>query len=128
MTVVRFFFIVFALLLVSPFARAHDPAHPENDDWYQSLTVPGTNNASCCNMRDCKTVQARIRKDSLWEVYISSDAFSDDYRDPREGHAPNDWVKVPAGAVLHDRPNPTGEPVACWFDRKILCFVPGVEV
>ena len=55
-------------------AEAHDGMH---DDWYQSLEVPGTNHASCCNMVDCRPVKDRINKDGNYEVWIDSETFPD---------------------------------------------------
>lgn len=103
--------------------------------WYQSLTVPGDIGAplvgsSCCNGgsgrdADCKNVEVRERK-GHWEAYIDSKTFPDTTYSPIYGHAPNAWVVVPEGVIIH-RENPTGRPVACWFNSTIRCFVPGMQ-
>ena len=108
---------------VACLASAHDGEH---DAWYSGLSVPGTG-SSCCNKNDCAPVLARIGKDGAWEVYIDDKTFPGRSVSPFEGGAPNAWVRVPEGAVLHGRDNPTGEPVACWFDQKVRCFIPSSE-
>ena len=100
-----------------------------NDDWYESLEVPGHDGWSCCNKHDCAPVKARIRGDGQWEAWIDKDTFPDPVEyEFGQGNAPNAWVVVPDEAILHGKDNPTGEPVACFYMRMIRCFVPGVEI
>ena len=121
----QFLFAAFALgcfLAPMVWAEAHDGMH---DEWYQSLEVPNSNHASCCNMVDCKPVKDRINKDGNYEVWIDNVTFPDNVLAPPQGHAPNDWVVVPKEAILY-RDNPTGEPIACFYQGVVRCFVPGV--
>lgn len=89
------------LALISP-ALAHSPdaAHGE---WLSSLTNKW--GGSCCNMQDCEHHPTRIVGDH-YEVLIKGE-----------------WRVVPEDAILRI-PNPTGEPVACWYGNAVRCFVP----
>ena len=82
--------------------------------WFKSLTVPGNPEAGCCSLADCRTTDYRIRGDH-YEVWIGRDTYG--------VTAPDAWVAVPAEAVL-TRENPTGEGVACWYQKAVRCFVP----
>ena len=78
-----------------------------NDDWYESLKVPGTG-ASCCNKADCApTDQWRITG-TAYEVVIRGI-----------------WTPVPPEKLILNRGNPTGRAVLCQNSTGILCFVPG---
>lgn len=112
--------------LVIPQALAHGPDEP-NAGWFNGLELPEgpMAGAKCCSMSDCKTVQTRYRGGHL-EAFISSSTFPDVPNSPNEGHAPNDWVRVPEEAILHRHSNPTGEAVACWYNG-LRCFVDGPE-
>ena len=106
-------------------AIAHDGEH---DDWFTSLTVPGSPELSCCNKSDCRPVDARIRADGRWEAYIDEATFPKDPINPFVGGAPNEWMIVPDGAIIAGKDNPIGQPVACFYARTIRCFVPGIQV
>ena len=112
---------ILVLLFLGASAFAHDGVH---DAWFDGLTVPGTA-MLCCSRTDCKPVEARIRGDGRWEVWIDRVTFPDGFS-PAEGHAPDAWVVVPEAAVLHGKENPTGAPIACWYQGVVRCFVPGV--
>jgi hypothetical protein len=111
--------IIFALWILpaTSLAWAHDDIH---DQWYESLTVPGTTNG-CCNGYDCKPTEAEIRDDQWWA------------RDP-DGK----WIKVPEHAVIEDKGNPVGQPILCMtmtanefttgVFRRVRCFVPGALI
>ena len=81
--------IIFALWILpaASLAWAHDDIH---DQWYESLTVPGTTNG-CCNGYDCKPTEAEIRDNQWWA------------RGP-DGK----WIEVPENAVIEDKGNPVG--------------------
>lgn len=113
------------LLLWAMPALAHDGTH---DEWFRSLTNRW--GGSCCNMTDCKPVVARIRADGQWEAMIDSKTWPEIDGDVLHLHgaAPNDWVTIPDQVVLHGHDNPLGEPILCWYQGAVLCFVPGVEI
>ena len=112
------------ILAISLLLLIHDGM---NDGWYEGLKIPGSD-AICCNKHDCKNVDARIRSDGHWEVYIGSKDFPDNPYELADGHAPNDWVIVPDGTILRGIPNPTGQAVVCWYLRVVRCFAPPAEV
>jgi hypothetical protein len=84
--------------------------------WFRSLKQPKTE-LSCCDRSDCRTVQYRII-DGHFQAFIGGE-FS------RWQNPPFAWVDVPEDSVLHRHDNPTGEGVACWSGRTIICFVEG---
>jgi hypothetical protein len=121
-----------ALISIAVEAHAHDMDDPDAA-WYRSLTVPGLPGeglagTSCCNGGhdpdpDCKNVEVRYRAGHE-EAFIDSKTFPDSDRSAYFGHAPNDWVEIPEKVRIH-RDNPTGAPVACWYNHTIRCFVDG---
>ena len=86
--------------------------------WFRDLKAPGTG-ISCCDVSDCRGVRTRMVGGRL-EAFIGRSEFGTG--------APNDWVVVPNSARLLPGPNPVGEPVACYFGGRILCFVGGPEI
>jgi hypothetical protein len=129
--------IFVALLLMAVRTFAHDMSDPDAE-WFQSLKVPGDvgfggslAGSSCCNGghgvdADCKNVEVRERN-GHWEAWIDSKTFPDTTYSPIYGHAPNAWVTVPDDVIIHGRANPTGRPVACWYNQSIRCFVEGIQ-
>lgn len=83
-------------------ASAHDGADPLAT-WYKSLKTNSGN--TCCDQSDCRPTPARITPDG-WQVKI-------------EGQ----WQDVPPEVILQ-RENLAGEPVACVYFHRILCFIP----
>lgn len=128
--------LVAALLLLLPVSTlVHDDGDPDGA-WYQGLMVPGAPGAplagtSCCNGgaardADCKNVEVRQRS-GHWEAFIDSKTFPESKYSPIYGHAPNAWVTVPDGVIIHGKNNPTGGFVACWYNSAIRCFVEGTQ-
>jgi hypothetical protein len=99
-------------------SRAAPPpnADPELGPWFKSLRQPKTE-LSCCDRADCRTVQYRVL-DGHFQAFIG-DEFA------RWQNPPYAWVDVPESSVLHRHDNPTGEGVACWSGRTIICFIEG---
>ena len=85
--------------------------------WFRSLRQPRTE-LSCCDRSDCRMVKYRI-VDGHFQAFIGGE-FS------RWQNPPHAWVDVPEDNVLHKHDNPTGEGVACWSGRTIICFVEGI--
>jgi hypothetical protein len=99
-------------------SRAAPPpnADPELGPWFKSLRQPKTE-LSCCDRADCRTVQYRVL-DGHFQAFIG-DEFA------RWQNPPYAWVDVPESSVLHRHDNPTGEGVACWSGRTIICYIEG---
>jgi hypothetical protein len=83
--------------------------------WFRSLDQPQTG-YPCCSIADCRTVRYRAVRDHF-EAFIDRNSFGPD--------APDAWVAVPPEHILHRMDNPTGEGVACWYNREVRCFVEG---
>ena len=105
--------LVFSVLVTSALAAPPEGADPALAPWYRSLTQPGTG-WLCCSIADCRPVVTRERDGKL-EAFIDRKAFPD---------GTDEWVEVPEKVILHGKDNPTGEPVACWFEQAIRCFTP----
>ncbi|WP_146101622.1 hypothetical protein [Rhodopila globiformis] len=101
----------------APLRAAPPPyADPALAPWFRSLHQPRTNE-SCCDRSDCRTVQYRI-VNGHYQAFIGGE-FA------RWQNPPFAWVDVPEDAILHRHDNPTGEAVACWSGRTIICFIQG---
>ena len=101
--------VLFLLLLCIP-ALAHDPGHPELDEWFNRLA---SGRGLCCSFTDGFAVS-----DVDWE---SKDGH---YRVRLE----NNWIDVPAEALITE-PNRAGRTMV-WplrFNGQIVihCFMPG---
>lgn len=105
-----------SVLLAAAWARAEPPPGADGSlaPWFQSLTQPGTG-FGCCSIADCRPVRTRYSAGHI-DAFIGSDAFRD---------APDAWVQVPEAIMIRGRENPLGQPVACWYQRKLVCFVDG---
>jgi hypothetical protein len=101
--------VLIFLLLCTP-ALAHDPSHPELNEWFNRLT---SGRGLCCSFADGSAVS-----DVDWE---SKDGH---YRVRLEGR----WIDVPDEALITE-PNRAGRTMV-WplrFNGQILirCFMPG---
>jgi hypothetical protein len=103
--------IIFALSIfpATSLVWAHDGI---NDQWYESLTIPGTSNR-CCSGYECQPTEAELRGGHWWAVR------------PDGG-----WIEVPDGLVIRDKGNPVGRPILCMLADEsevpqVRCFVPG---
>lgn len=94
-------------------APAHDVHHPENNDWYMSLRVPGSTR-SCCGLADAYWAdKVEVRNGETWVM------IQDERDDQLLGrpHIPSGtWVKVPNEKLIdekqmRERGNPTGHGV-----------------
>ena len=101
--------VLILLLLCSP-ARAHDPSHPELNDWFNKLQ---SGRGLCCSFADGFAVS-----DVDWE---SKDGH---YRVRLE----NIWIDVPDDALI-TVPNRVGRtmvwPLRFEGQISIRCFMPG---
>jgi hypothetical protein len=106
--------VLIFLLLCTP-ALAHDPSHPELNEWFNRLT---SGKGLCCSFADGSAVS-----DVDWE---SKDGH---YRVRLEGR----WVDVPDDAVITE-PNRAGRTMVWPYTAdhgtdhphlEIRCFMPG---
>jgi hypothetical protein len=123
--VVSFAFIVMAIILFACSARAHDYAHPENQQWYESLH--NGEKTPCCDGKDANHIA-----DIDWDTQCEKNNFGEPichYRVFLYGK----WWNVPAMAVV-DGPNRDGSALV-WdaptkkgdevISTSIRCFMPG---
>ena len=89
------------------------PGDPALAGWYRSLT--DYRGIGCCSEADCREVSYRMHG-AAFEIFVDRKTFGRD--------APDDWVEVPAHAIL-PRENPTGVGVACYYGGRVHCFVQG---
>lgn len=95
-------------------------APPENADptlapFFHGLKQPDTG-MSCCDVSDCRPVNIRVHENRL-QVFIDRKSFSG---------GTDAWVDVPPEKMLKPRPNPTGQPIACWSELYgVMCFLNG---
>jgi hypothetical protein len=121
-------------------------------DWFRNLTVPGSPNAACCSVADCRMVESRWNDQTrhyearvLRDVFINAPEKSPLYerdlpafRTARQtwlsrwivafGDVPEAWIEIPEARV-NRIDNPTGRAVLCWstFYRDfngVFCFIP----
>jgi hypothetical protein len=102
--------IVLILILLCTPALAHDPRHPELNDWFNKLS---SGRGPCCSFADGFAVA-----DPDW------DSKNGHYRVRLE----NKWIDVPDEALITE-PNRAGRTMV-WpvrFDGQIVirCFMPG---
>lgn len=108
------------LLYVSTMALAKAPPNPDPTlaPFFHGLKQPDTG-MSCCSIADCRPVKIRVHENRL-QVFIDKESFTD---------GPDQWVDVPPSKMLTPRPNPTGEPIACWSELYgIMCFLNGLGI
>ena len=101
---------IFLAIFVAP-ALAHDPSHPEFNDWFNRLSSKG--GGLCCSFADGFAVA-----DPDWET-------KDGHYRVRLG---NDWIDVPDDAVITE-PNKARRtmvwPMRFEGEISIRCFMPG---
>ena len=102
--------IVLILLLLCAPALAHDPGHPELDEWFNRLR---SSRGLCCSFADGFAVS-----DVDWE------SKGGHYRVRLE----NNGIDVPDDGLIAE-PNRTGRTMVwpLWVDGKVFirCFIPG---
>lgn len=96
---------LFGVVLAATHAYAHDGDQPLAQ-WYRSLQAP--TGESCCNMKDCQPVDARINGDH-WEAKVQGT-----------------WQQIPDNIILK-RDNLEGRAVLCIYGGSMRCFVPPAE-
>lgn len=82
----------------------HPPEHAAiHDQFYSTWTRPDDRRISCCNLKDCQPVEAKIIG-GHWHVLRTADQR---------------WLRVPPSQVEHERESPDGRNHAC-FQRPEL--------
>lgn len=108
-----------AIILASPSAFAANslvlirgvyPAGPRSD-WFNSLIIPGTQAASCCNVSDCHQTSAKQAVDGHWQAIL-----------PDTGA----WIDVPPEKVLKHPLSIDGEAYICSLGSTVYCMVPPI--
>lgn len=130
----------FALMSGVPPAHGHDWKRPDLDAWYGSLKNPHASSRvvrdiGCCSKDDCHETAAEMRGNDWWARLGRPVTLANGQRD----WEPQDWVKVPAEAVLLHQDNPTGSAVICHSVNlargggidpaatTVFCFIPPTE-
>jgi hypothetical protein len=102
--------IIIMLAMLTSAAMAHDPAHPELNDWYKSLV--SKQGRQCCGDSDAIVADDWRTNDGHYQVSLNGQ-----------------WLDVPDSAVV-EGPNRAGRALV-WMDGlwgggpKIRCFMPG---
>jgi hypothetical protein len=109
------------VLSASPVFAAPDPNAqytPAEREWFHSLRTPD-GRLSCCDISDCREIaDEREGANGQLEVFVRQE---------------QQWMEVPASAVLHGKNNIIGRPIVCYISRPghrsgnfmVLCYVPG---
>jgi hypothetical protein len=145
-----------AMLLLGS-ASGHSAPPPDADgrfsEWFRNLTVPGSRDSPCCDVADCRMVDARWNSQTQhYEARVIREVFSNglgkwrtymrnevsDLAATRDswtkswiatyGNVSEIWIEIPEGRTSHIY-NPTGRAVLCWstFYRDfngVFCFIP----
>lgn len=110
--------LLFAMVAAVAWRLSHAEPPPgstgELAPFYQSLRVPDGEGAMCCSVADCRPVVTRFRAGAL-EALIG----------PQFPDSPNDWRTIPEKAVIRGVWNQAGEPVLCYYNHEIRCFLDG---
>lgn len=116
--------VSFVLLWGSPVHAAPPDGmtlDPALSQWFRSLNVPAgpQKGWGCCSMADCRTAAYRA-VGSRYEVFIKRGTRSD-----MDAFADGDdqWHAVAEDHILRRHDNPTGEAVACYWEKEVLCLV-----
>lgn len=107
---------------------AHEMAHPEFNEWYQSLMQPDVPTASCCGVADAYWADKLFVKDGKTYAVITDDR--DDAMLGRPHVNIGTEIEVPNNKLKWDRGNPTGHAVIFlgrggWGVKYVFCFVQG---
>ena len=149
----RFIWLVGALHIgMSAHAAPPPDASGQYHDWFRSLTVPGSPNAPCCSVADCRMVESRWNSQTQhYEARVARDVFSNAleksplyekdlvaFRTAKQiwlskwlasfGDVPEAWIEIPEARINRTN-NPTGRAVLCWSTfypdfNGVFCFIP----
>ena len=130
--------VIFAFILAPGLALADappgsDPASPLAR-WAKSLKTPPIRHnfasedgdvkdrvyrESCCGIdSDCRPTLMRITDQNAVQVWVDTDTYG--------STAPDDWVTVPRDVLENTEssgPPPDNHVWACWYDKKVRCFI-----
>lgn len=110
--------MIVLILLVSP-AKAHDPDHPELDQWYSNIKQPDSG-ISCCGPSDAYWCNEGAKGS---QVICTIDDNRDNAKLGRKPVPNGTVVEIPQHKINKD-PNPTGRAVV-WLSPNgfVWCFV-----
>lgn len=91
----------------------HPPEHASlHEQFYKNWQRPDNRNASCCSLKDCEPVEARIIG-GHWHVLRPAD---------------QKWLRVPPSQIETERDSPDGRNHACFqppgLSDTVFCFLP----
>ena len=114
---------MFALLAAPAFAA---PPSMDSDDWRimgpHAAWIESQHTSDgklCCSVADARPVDARI-SGNHWQVhFLHPETLTTTAAQP----LPREWEDVPDGAILRGV-NPSGQPLAWWYQGVVRCFAP----
>jgi hypothetical protein len=112
--------VVAALIMSS--AKAHDPDHHEQTEWYQSLMQPDVPTSSCCGEADAYWADEIHVRNGKTYAKITDD------RPDEPRHRPHidvgTEIEIPNNKLKWDKSNPTGHGVV-FLSRTgyVFCYV-----
>jgi hypothetical protein len=112
--------VVAALVMGS--AKAHDPDHHEQTEWYQSLMRPDVPTSSCCGEADAYWADEIHVRNGKTYAKITDD------RPDEPRHRPHidvgTEIEIPNNKLKWDKSNPTGHGVV-FLSRTgyVFCYV-----
>ena len=115
---IRFVLLLFAMVAAVAWRLSHAEPPAGSDgalsEFYRGLKVPSGDGYDilCCSVADCRPVVTRFRGGTL-EALIG----------PQFPDSPNDWRPIPEKAVIRGVWNQAGEPVLCYYNHEIRCFL-----
>jgi len=117
--------IALTVLFSANLIRAHDIEHPEQDQWYQTLTQPDVPTSLCCGEADAYWADEIHVRDGKTYVTITDDR-PDAPLHGRPHIDPGTEIEIPDNKLKWDRGNPTGHSVV-FLSRQhyVYCFVQG---
>lgn len=126
----RTFLVGLAVGLASPalsrWREEYASLDPQDSQWFREQRNPKTQ-IPCCSEADGTFAEEDVRGEAYWTrfEYKRRDGTSPEYS------VRSEWMEVPEGAVIKDKPNRHGAPTVWWFyvDGRvgIRCYSPGAK-
>ncbi len=118
--------VAFGLAMVGT-AFAHDPDHPEIDQWYAGLMRPDQPTLSCCGEADAYWADEIHVRDGKVYAVITDDR--DNVSLHRRAVPVGTEIEIPPEKLKWDRGNPTGHSVVFLSSSLYpFCFVQGTGI
>ncbi len=112
------------ILFAWSYAYPHDREHPEQDQWYQTLTQPDAPMTLCCGEADAYWADEIHVRNGRTYAAITDDRPDEPLRRPHIDVGTE--IEIPTNKLKWDRGNPTGHSVV-FLSRQhyVYCFVQG---